>query len=66
MALMKLTRLPTESELDRQSMDFEGFYQAFISKTVEPFTAKVETRGNKVDLGGYSISMADWFIVVNQ
>lgn len=65
MALMKLLQLPTEAELDNLEIDFEGFFQEFNANTVAPLTAKVQVKGDSVDLGGYTLPKSEWFTVTN-
>jgi hypothetical protein len=66
MALMKLLALPTEAELERQSIDFEGFFQEFNALTVAPLTARVTVSGESVNLNGYKINKSPWFTIVDE
>lgn len=64
MALMILLRLPSENDLDKYQIDFEGFYSDFIANSVAPFIAKVEIKNGHADLKGSMIPPGDWFTLV--
>jgi hypothetical protein len=64
MALMTLLRLPTEAELELHDIGVEGFYEEFHANTVAPFTAKVEIKGDTVNLNDYEIPKSEWFTVI--
>jgi len=63
MAIMKLLRLPTESELDLTTMEAHTFLDAFNTKLISGFSAEVEEQEDCVILDGWIISKADWFVV---
>lgn len=63
MALMILSRLPTEGELDAEGVSLESFVEVFQANHVQGFIARVKDLGDRVDIGGYRIAKADWFSV---
>lgn len=64
MARMKVLRLPTEAELDNTIVEAHTFLDVFNKKSVSGFIAEVERIDDDcVDLDGWIIEKADWFIV---
>lgn len=61
MALMVLTKLPTEEDLDAAGVAPNAFLNAFNKHAVSPFIAEVKSIGNYVMLDEYGIRKADWF-----
>ncbi|MFL9955300.1 hypothetical protein PQR65_18085 [Paraburkholderia nemoris] len=63
MATMKLTRLPTEADLDEFQIDLENFFTTFSENDAGPFKAHVQETATGVELDGYSIPFADWYTI---
>jgi hypothetical protein len=63
MVTMKLTRLPTEADLDKFQIDLENFFTTFTENDAGPFKAYVQETATGVELDGYSIPFADWYTV---
>jgi len=64
-ALMLLTRLPTEAELEATGgMEAHAFLNSFNNMAESGFRAHVVDKGDHVILDGWSIPKMDWYSVV--